>query len=511
MKVIKALLVILLILLLLAGGGLIYLRGAGGDLPLSLAAVFAPPSPDPQELNAQLLLPTPAIQPVSEAGRLLQQAWERVSGCTPAGELQVEKDSAVQPVCVATLDTERLGADLTARFTAELESQVAGAARRNEIYNEDRTVRRELLEPLYAESLQALLGSGDYTRTEYVDLQLRYADRAWTAENAVEIEARMLSAMSDPDAVAAELFSAAVDALPYIPLHYSIPEDALAAPIPDPAGFGETDDPAVIEAQLQRPEAQALINGQELCWNAQIERIPVLVWQETEAQAVGTFSEVFIADGSQLRRKIAGDELWSFEFRTTSRFAAEANAVLTLGGDFYYHGRACGVGFYQRELYRFEPDSCDDCYITADGDMLFSYRGQFSSEDEARQFVKDNNVLFSLCFGPVLIDNGVDVTPSSYAWGEIDDTYARSALGMLGDKHYLTMNINCQLPDHYYLATLRQAADAMVQRGCLKAYTLDGGQTATTVFHNELINPVQFGWEKDISDVIYFATAVPNT
>ena len=71
------------------------------------------------------------------------------------------------------------------------------------------------------------------------------------------------------------------------------------------------------------------------------------------------------------------------------------------------------------------------------------------------------------------------------------------------------MNINCWRPgtEYYYLATLRQAADAMIARGCRKAYTLDGGQTATTVFHGELINPVQFGWEKEISDVIYFASA----
>ena len=81
---------------------------------------------------------------------------------------------------------------------------------------------------------------------------------------------------------------------------------------------------------------------------------------------------------------------------------------------------------------------------------------------------------------------------------------------MLGDKHYLTMNINCMQPHHYYLATLRQAADAMIERGCIKAYALDGGQTATTVFNGKLINPVQFGRERFLSDIIYFASAVPN-
>ena len=303
---------------------------------------------------------------------------------------------------------------------------------------------------------------------------------------------------------------------------HTIPENSLTGMDPDPNGYYESMNAEELTAFLQREEVQALIGGRQLVWNADIERFPdtpvrwyfdetilCIVWQEVEAQAVGTFSETIIADGSQLRRKISADELWSFAFETTSQFAADTNAVLAFGGDFYYHGRACGIGIYQREFYRFDPVTCDTCYITADGDMLFSYRQQFSEQAEAERFAEENNVLFSLGFGPVLIDDYQDVTPEDYPWGEVNDTYARAALGLLEEHHYLTMNINCGQAgtEYYYLATLRQAADAMAARGCRKAYALDGGQTATTVFGGELINPVQFGWEKEISDIIYFASA----
>ena len=292
---------------------------------------------------------------------------------------------------------------------------------------------------------------------------------------------------------------------------------------PDPAGYHESMDATELDAFLQDEEVQKLVGSKQLVWSADIERIPdtpvrwyydetilCIVWQEKEAEAVGTFSEVIIADGSQLRRKISADELWSFAFKTTSQFAEDARAVLTVGGDFYYHGRNCGIGFYQRELYRFDPKTCDTCYITADGDLLFSYREQFHTQEEAEQFAKDNDVVFSLGFGPVLIDEYVDVTPEIYPWGEVRDQYARSALGLLEEHHYLTMNINCWKygSEYYHLATLRQEADAMIAKGCRKAYALDGGQTATTVFGGMLINPVQFGWEKEISDVIYFASAL---
>ena len=301
-----------------------------------------------------------------------------------------------------------------------------------------------------------------------------------------------------------------------------IPENSLTGMEPDPEGYHESMEAEELTAFLQREEVQKLVGDRKLVWNADIERFPdtpvrwyfdetilCIVWQEAEAQTVGTFSETIIADGSQLRRKISADELWSFAFETTSQFAADTRAVLAFGGDFYYHGRACGIGIYQREFYRFDPVTCDTCYITADGDMLFSYRRQFAEQTEAEQFAEENQVLFSLGFGPVLIDDYVDVTPEDYPWGEVKDTYARSALGLMEEHHYLTMNLNCgdAGTEYYNLATLRQAADAMVARGCRKAYALDGGQTATTVFGGTLINPVQFGWEKEISDIIYFASA----
>lgn len=517
MKFGKVLGVLLLILLLAVGGALVFLRGTGG----TLSNPFAPPAPDADALLAAFPLPD-APEADTADGQALRGAWLRERRLAPAGACEQEKKSAVLPVTVTLLDPERLGGDLTEALRAAMEQRVAAASRAEEIYEND-AYRPELLRSVFSGLLRERLGeSGAYRRESALPLRLVYADKSWRLEDPAALTQALLSG-ADADAAAERLFAAAAEALPLFPLHYRIDENELRAPAPDPAKFGETDDPTVIEALLQQPEAQALIGGQTLCWNAQLERFPgstiryyldetilVLVWQEVEARGVGTFSEIFVADGSQLRRKIAGDTPFDLHFETCSQFAQDTNAVLAVGGDFYHHGRACGISVYQREICRFEPDSCDVCYITADGDLLFSYRGQFASEDEARRFIADNDVLFSLVFGPVLIDNGVDVTPENYAWGEIHDDYARSALGLLGRRHYLTMNINCGQGQYYYLATLRQAADAMVRRGCVKAYALDGGQTATTVFGGRLVNPVQFGWEKELSDVIYFATALPE-
>jgi exopolysaccharide biosynthesis protein len=46
--------------------------------------------------------------------------------------------------------------------------------------------------------------------------------------------------------------------------------------------------------------------------------------------------------------------------------------------------------------------------------------------------------------------------------------------------------------------------------GVDKAYTLDGGQTASMIVNGELINSVEFGYQRAVSDIIFFATAIPE-
>jgi len=44
--------------------------------------------------------------------------------------------------------------------------------------------------------------------------------------------------------------------------------------------------------------------------------------------------------------------------------------------------------------------------------------------------------------------------------------------------------------------------------GAEKAYALDGGQTAVIVTNDTLINRPSYGRQRQISDIIYFATAL---
>ena len=57
--------------------------------------------------------------------------------------------------------------------------------------------------------------------------------------------------------------------------------------------------------------------------------------------------------------------------------------------------------------------------------------------------------------------------------------------------------------------TVKQFAENLVQMGIPKAYALDGGQTAAIAMNHQLMNKVSYGSQRKISDIIYFATALP--
>ena len=315
--------------------------------------------------------------------------------------------------------------------------------------------------------------------------------------------------------------NAAADALSnltYIKKVYTIPESDLVAPKPQ-AKFGSTNDPAEVQAVVD--QAAELLDGQTLAWNPGLnfwdgepiqyyydETILAITWKEIINNNMVTFGEVKVAHGSQLRRALAGNQYGSSVEEYPTNMASNVNAVLAINGDFY-NFRDLGITVYQREMYRHAPGKVDTAYFTANGDMIFSKRGELTDADEAKQFIADNDVVFSAAFGPIMVENGQKVTNTSYPIGEIDKKYSRAAIGQKGELHYILMTVNYEGPCQY-TCNLASATDYIFDKGVEKAYALDGGQTSSMVFNGELVNRVDWGNERTMSDIIYFASAVPE-
>ena len=82
-------------------------------------------------------------------------------------------------------------------------------------------------------------------------------------------------------------------------------------------------------------------------------------------------------------------------------------------------------------------------------------------------------------------------------------------MSQLGHLHYLFLAANTG-DDHKERFTGLETAQLMVDHGCTMAYNMDGGQTAEVILGNELVNLPEFHIERQVSDAICFASALPE-
>ena len=300
---------------------------------------------------------------------------------------------------------------------------------------------------------------------------------------------------------------------------YSLDDKDMVAPKPNPARYGTVESPAELAAVLQ--EAQELLDGQETLFSTDIEilkgskityyldeTILAITWKQVVGGGAYTFSEVKIAHASQFRRFLADGKYGATAEYTTQEMARSVNAVVASSAD-YYGYRYTGICVNQGKVYRDSGQHLDTCFIDDKGDLIFAYRGEFTEKDAAQKYAVQNKIRFSLSFGPVMILDGSSVVPSDYYIGEINEKYARAALCQLGPLHYTVVASNYEHP-YNAVHTMKEFAQNLLQLGITKAYALDGGQTASIVMNDKLINSVSYGAQREISDIIYFATAIPE-
>jgi len=301
---------------------------------------------------------------------------------------------------------------------------------------------------------------------------------------------------------------------------YWLSDSDLVAPEPNPEGFGETRDPASLGWLLE--EGGELLDGQETLFTTRTQimegsavqyylddTILAITWKQVIDDCVYTFSEVKIAHPSQFRRFLSEGRYNSGVLHTTTEMSESVNAVVASSGD-YYEYRSIGIVVNEGQVYRPLGHFLDTLFIDENGDFLFSFAGEILDQEAAERFVQEHKIRFSLSFGPVMIRDGECCVPETYNSGEINDRYARAAIGQLGALHYVVVAANME-GNYYTVPTVRQVAENLRSMGITTAYTLDGGQTAAIVMNDQLINQVSYGSQREISDIFYFATAIPDS
>lgn len=315
--------------------------------------------------------------------------------------------------------------------------------------------------------------------------------------------------------------SDALDGVMAVKKVYWLSDADLVAPEPNQANYGTASSAGELGWLLEA--AEPLLDGQDTLFTVDTpvwsgseimyyldETIFAVTWKQLIDNCIYTFSEVKLAHPSQFRRFLAGGEYGSDKQYITSDMAASVNAVVASSGDFYKYRRA-GMIVYDGVVQRVDSGaSVDTCCIDENGDLVFVYRGDILDVEAGQKFVDEHNIRFSLAFGPILVDDGVRCEPDEYKLGEVDMYFPRAALCQRGALHYVVLVCNRE-GGYNYMQTIHSFAARVAELGCEKAYTLDGGQTGVIVMNDQLINAVHFGSQRKISDIFYFATALPGS
>lgn len=298
-----------------------------------------------------------------------------------------------------------------------------------------------------------------------------------------------------------------------------ISDNAEQCPAPDQSKFGTATDSSQLQWLLDQAEDYlgvedtlfstntVLFPGSEINYYLD-ESIFTVTWQELHHNYAYTISEVVISHPSQLRRYVTeGPNLF-----TTTRMCQMNNAVLAVSGDFF-KCREPGIVINNSEVIRVRMgNKLDTCYVDDHGDLHFTYAGDITTIEQAEAYIEENNIQFSLSFGPILIDNGQVQPLESYPIGEVFDNYPRAAFGQRGELHYLIVTANARGLS-WNAPTIPIFTQVLSSFGCDKFYTLDGGRTGSIALNGELMNPVADNYkdgQRMISDIFFFASAIPN-
>ncbi len=212
--------------------------------------------------------------------------------------------------------------------------------------------------------------------------------------------------------------------------------------------------------------------------------------------------DVQLSSPSYLRAGLAGGSFGRNLTETTSVMARENDAILAISGD-YYGFRTEGYVMRNGYLYRSVSagDDQEDLVIYEDGSFAIIREGDISASELEKQGATN---IFS--FGPgLLVDGEITVDANS----EVEHAQVknpRAAIGIVGDLHYKFVVSDGRTTESSGLSLL-ELAEVMQDLGCIEAYNLDGGGSATLWFNGEVINkPTTFGKvieERSISDIIY--------
>lgn len=214
-------------------------------------------------------------------------------------------------------------------------------------------------------------------------------------------------------------------------------------------------------------------------------------------------AEVILGDDMELSTAFADDSFGSNIIDYTSSIASENNAVFAINGD-YYGFRDDGIIIRNGILFR-DDGVRQGLAFYDDGTMTV-----YDETDISGQELIDRGVVNTFSFGPGLITDGeiikgideveIDTNLGNHS---IQGDQPRSGVGMIDENHFVFIVVDGRSKNYSNGMTLTDFAEVFYKYGCVEAYNLDGGGSATMYYDGELVNnPLGKDKERETSDIL---------
>lgn len=261
------------------------------------------------------------------------------------------------------------------------------------------------------------------------------------------------------------------------------------------------------------------------------ESISVKIYNGRYADTDYYYAHIKISHPSQLRTAPAAvgiEKKPTFRSSATRygiEVARDTNAVFAINGD-YYTQSECNVVLRMGTQVRNSWDDGIRDLLLIDYNGDFSYLTTPTRGEYAEYYKAHKDELYQvMCFGPVLVENGISVIPEDYDNGYIGATKytQRSAIAQLGPLEYMVvacysdqMKDNKGLTVYEFANLCEELGKSLSENGCQLAFNLDGGNSTTMVFKRLDEKSGKMAYVKvncpeikrTLSDIIYFATLV---
>lgn len=236
---------------------------------------------------------------------------------------------------------------------------------------------------------------------------------------------------------------------------------------------------------------------------------------QNKSQLMDTFVytvDIKLKSLSHLRTAFAKDQFGRNIEEKTSVIAARKGAVLAVNGDFYGkqdRGYVVRNGTVYRSTQTTTYNKGVDLAINYDATFTI-----FKEKTHTLQEMVDAGAYQVFSFGPALVNN-VDGTPSVQVNENAEvnsfsnNGNQRVSIGIIEPLHYVICVNDARITGSYGMS-LYEMGSYMLSKGCVKAYNLDGGGSATLYYNGKVINrpaatgDVDVGVEREISDIVYF-------